>query len=132
MGNPQHRRDHILRVAQTLLERCGFKATTIAEIAKAAGVSVGSVYLEFDSKDAIVRELSERCHHELLERMRGAAQRHGSEPEALQAALEARVLGQHAHARAHPYAHELLDCHACDGVNRAASECRPLENRLVS
>jgi hypothetical protein len=52
------RRQTILAAAERLLRHYGPGKTTIAEIAREADVGVGTVYLEFSSKDAILEALS--------------------------------------------------------------------------
>jgi AcrR family transcriptional regulator len=58
------RRDEILAIAAELFAERGFAATTVREIADAAGILSGSLYHHFDSKesmaDELVRELLER------------------------------------------------------------------------
>ena len=53
------RRADILAAAKKVFARKGYHATTIAEIAKAAKLSYGSIYWYFDSKDALFHELME-------------------------------------------------------------------------
>jgi AcrR family transcriptional regulator len=48
-------RELILTAAQRLFERDGYSATTIAAIAREAGVSPKTVYLGFDSKSGLLR-----------------------------------------------------------------------------
>jgi len=67
------RRHAILEAAQRLLRLYGPAKTTMAEIAREAAIGVGSLYLEFASKDAIVEELSSGTHHAVLSEMRAAA-----------------------------------------------------------
>jgi AcrR family transcriptional regulator len=50
------RRD-ILAAAQPLLERQGYSATTMAEIAAAAGVALKTVYAAFETKSGLLRGL---------------------------------------------------------------------------
>ena len=50
-------RRQILQAAQRLFERQGYAATTIAQIAAEAGVSVKTVYVAFDTKSGVLREL---------------------------------------------------------------------------
>lgn len=50
-------RDHLLAVATSLIGTKGFNATSIDDIAKAAGSSRATVYSYFESKDAILFEL---------------------------------------------------------------------------
>jgi AcrR family transcriptional regulator len=51
------RRDEIMAAANKVFARNGFHATTIADIAKEAGLAYGSVYWYFDSKDDLFRQL---------------------------------------------------------------------------
>ena len=53
------RRAEILAAAKKVFARHGYHATTIAEIAKTANLSYGSIYWYFDSKDALFHELME-------------------------------------------------------------------------
>ncbi len=53
------RRSDILAAAKKVFARKGYHSTTIAEIAKAAKLSYGSIYWYFDSKDALFHELME-------------------------------------------------------------------------
>lgn len=53
----EQRREEILAAAKTTFAAKGFHATTIGHVAKAAGVSYGSVYWYFDSKDALFHAL---------------------------------------------------------------------------
>jgi AcrR family transcriptional regulator len=51
------RRDQIMAAAKKVFARKGFHATTIADIAKRAGLAYGSVYWYFDSKDELFHAL---------------------------------------------------------------------------
>ena len=51
------RRDQIMAAAKEVFARKGFHATTIADIAKGAGLAYGSVYWYFDSKDELFHAL---------------------------------------------------------------------------
>ena len=51
------RREQILAIAAELFAERGFAATTVREIADAAGILSGSLYHHFDSKEAMVEEL---------------------------------------------------------------------------
>src|SRR5215470_10180819 len=48
------KRQVILHAARELFARQGYEETTIAEIARAAGVAVGTVYLYFENKHDIL------------------------------------------------------------------------------
>lgn len=64
--------DAILEAAQQLLIRDGFEATSTTRIAEAAGVSVGSLYEYFTSKEALVAKLIKRHCDNLLDTYAGA------------------------------------------------------------
>jgi AcrR family transcriptional regulator len=51
------RRDQIMAAAKEVFARKGFHATTIADIAKRAGLAYGSIYWYFDSKDELFHAL---------------------------------------------------------------------------
>jgi len=53
----ERRREDILGAAKRVFAKKGFHATTIADVAKAARISYGSVYWYFDSKDALFHAL---------------------------------------------------------------------------
>ena len=66
------RRQLVLQTAARLLRHYGPMKTTIADIAREAGIGVGSVYLEFCSKDDIVEALSSDGHGRVIAAMRDA------------------------------------------------------------
>lgn len=134
-GSHSERKEKILEAADRLLRHEGYKRTTIADIAQEASISVGSVYLEFESKDAIVTALSARCFERVYAAMIDAAAE-GEPALALQRALEARTGTLHTIACASPYAREFFDCSVCPGVKdtsrrHAERELRWLETRLA-
>jgi TetR/AcrR family transcriptional regulator, cholesterol catabolism regulator len=51
------RRGEILAIAGELFVQKGFDATTVREIAEAAGILSGSIYHHFDSKESMVDEI---------------------------------------------------------------------------
>ncbi|HEV7323101.1 MAG TPA: TetR family transcriptional regulator [Ensifer sp.] len=53
----EERRRHILDAAMRAFIASGFSATSIRDICKEAGMSIGGVYVHFDGKDAIVEGL---------------------------------------------------------------------------
>ena len=85
------RRSAILEAANRLFEHYGHGKTTIADVAREAHVGVGTVYLEFESKEAIVQELSSGAHVAVLDAMRAAAETEREAPARLAAALAART-----------------------------------------
>ncbi len=63
MAAPAHddirdKREAIIEAARTLFAEQGYEQTTIAQIARAAGVGVGTVYLYFQNKRQILVEVS--------------------------------------------------------------------------
>lgn len=52
------KREAIIEAARDLFAKQGYEETTIAEIARAAGVGVGTVYLYFENKRQILIEVS--------------------------------------------------------------------------
>ncbi len=56
------RRDAILTAARDLFSRQGYHGTSMPEIARAAGVSVGLIYYVFVGKEDILLELVEDAH----------------------------------------------------------------------
>ena len=60
------KRERILDAAVRVFARKGFHATRVSEVAKAAGVADGTIYLYFDSKDALLVSLFEHRVQRLL------------------------------------------------------------------
>ena len=104
------RREQILRAAEKLLGRYGATKTTMADLAREAGIAVGSVYLEFSSKEAIVEALSTARHCGVIEAMRRAAKGGGSFADRLQAIFDARTIVLLRYAEEGTHACELLHC----------------------
>lgn len=84
------RRSAILDAADRLFRHYGPGKTTISDIAREVGIGVGSVYLEFASKDEIVGELASHRHQRVLQAER-AATREGTFADRIGRVLEARV-----------------------------------------
>ena len=59
---PDERRQEILGAALRLFHDRGFDATTVQDIARAAGVAAGTVYLYFPSKEHVLLGLHDRFH----------------------------------------------------------------------
>jgi AcrR family transcriptional regulator len=82
----ESRKTRILSVAARLVVHYGPHKTTVTDIAREAGVSVGAVYLEFPSKDDIVFALAEARYTRILAAMEAALFPRGSRK-----SLEARI-----------------------------------------
>ncbi len=68
-GGPD-KRERILRAAIKVFARKGFYATRVSEIAKAAGVADGTIYLYFESKEDVLVRIFEDRITRLLEVLR--------------------------------------------------------------
>ncbi len=82
------RPDEVLDAALTLFGQKGYAATSVAEIAREAGISKGAVYLYFPSKQAILEGLVKRAVTPISARaLEQAALAHGDLRTALPAIL---------------------------------------------
>lgn len=111
------RRKLLLQTAARLLRHYGPAKTTIADIAREASVGVGSVYLEFCSKEDIVEALSRDNHARVLDAMRGALAGPGAYADRLRAMLDARIATFLLLADEGAHAGDLLHCER-DAVQR--------------
>jgi len=66
------RRAHLVVLAGELFADKGYRATTVREIADAAGILSGSLYHHFDSKESIADEILSSFINEVLADYRGA------------------------------------------------------------
>ena len=66
------RRDQIVAAALACFARTGYHATTMADVAAQAGVSKGTPYLYFDSKQALFIALNEQWDCGLADRVNAA------------------------------------------------------------
>ncbi len=66
------RRAHLVELAGELFAQKGYRATTVREIADAAGILSGSLYHHFDSKESIGDEILSSFINEVLADYRGA------------------------------------------------------------
>ncbi|MEJ3746772.1 TetR/AcrR family transcriptional regulator [Actinomycetes bacterium KLBMP 9797] len=68
---PTTRRAHLVHLAGELFAEKGFRATTVREIADAAGILSGSLYHHFDSKESIGDEILSGFLDDVLAGYRG-------------------------------------------------------------
>src|SRR5437899_7847979 len=71
--SPGPKRDAILRAATDVFAERGFFNAQVADIARAAGVAAGTVYLYFKGKDDLLISIFERSMREGLATGRAAA-----------------------------------------------------------
>jgi AcrR family transcriptional regulator len=65
-SRPENRRSELLAIAARLFAEKGFRATTVRDIADAAGILSGSLYHHFDSKESMVDEILSSFQDELF------------------------------------------------------------------
>ncbi len=106
------RRAAILECAARLFHHYGHSKTTVADIAREAQVGVGTFYLVFPSKEAIVEELSSSAHVRVLHAMREVAEARAFDSfgERLAGVLEVRVAKFQELAGEGQHACELVHC----------------------
>ena len=80
------RRDRILTAAEQVFAEQGFHATTMQQVAEAAGMSAGNLYRTFSSKEDIVRGLCARDQRERIDTFIDLAH-----AESMMAAFEASI-----------------------------------------
>jgi TetR/AcrR family transcriptional regulator, cholesterol catabolism regulator len=68
----------LVEIAAGLFAEHGYRATTVREIADAAGVLSGSLYHHFDSKESVIDELLSSFLEDLLAQYRGISAEGGS------------------------------------------------------
>jgi len=78
------RRADMVRIASELFAQKGFRATTVREIAEAAGILSGSIYHHFDSKEAIGDEVLAGFLNDVLADYRSAVATGGDAADVLE------------------------------------------------
>ncbi len=119
------RKERILGVAERLFSHYGPAKTTVADIAKACGIGVGSVYLDFPSKEAILSALSSRKVQAVADEMRSAATS-ASRPHRVVQMLEARVAALFDLAAAGQHGCDLVRCEQQSVVPSFGGDVRAL------
>jgi TetR/AcrR family transcriptional regulator, fatty acid metabolism regulator protein len=85
------KRERILKAAVKVFAKSGFYATRVSEVAKAAGVADGTIYLYFKSKDELLVSLFEDRVERLLAFMREELPKHETAPEKLRRVIEMQL-----------------------------------------
>lgn len=119
------RRENILDAAERCFARSGFHRTTMQDIGREARVSLGALYVYFDSKEALIAGLCERDRSEFQEKL----EKLSSAPDLL-AAL--RGIGEH-YFQEQPAHKRLMSVEM--GVEstrnpRIAEICRPIDKHV--
>jgi AcrR family transcriptional regulator len=99
--SPPGARDRILDAADEALGTVGFKRMRIEDLARAAGIAKGTVYLSFASKSEIALACIDRMAGQVLARMQAIAGGNGPVEARLRKALVERVLLRLDYARTH-------------------------------
>ncbi len=71
----KQKRNRVLKTAARLIAHYGFDKTTMEEIARAAGISKGALYLIWESKDALFDDVLGTEMQSLLDDLRGRLER---------------------------------------------------------
>lgn len=77
----------ILDAALPVFVRFGFRKTSMADIARAAGISRASLYLSFNSKEDLFRAGSMRAHNRTLEQVAAVLQGGGAALDRMEMAI---------------------------------------------
>lgn len=109
-GRELQRRDRILAAAEKLFHHYGQKKTTMADIARDVGVGVGSVYLDFPSKEALLQELASQRTAVVVRAMKAAADGANTPAARIEAMLVARVGALLDEAERGMHACDLISC----------------------
>ncbi len=103
-------RDGILKAAQVVFARHGFRQTSMAMVAEEAGLSRQALYHHFASKEALFAKLIDQLHAAALAAARDAAARVGGEAaEAITRVMMAYHSCLMARAAGSPYVAELVE-----------------------
>src|SRR5437879_129785 len=85
------KRERILRAAVKVFAKSGFYAARVSEVAKAAGVADGTIYLYFKSKDELLVSLFEDRVEKLLSYLQKELPKLGTAPEKLRRVIELQL-----------------------------------------
>ncbi|HTP25366.1 MAG TPA: TetR/AcrR family transcriptional regulator [Anaeromyxobacteraceae bacterium] len=91
MKSPDETARAIIEAAEELFARYGFKKTSIDDIARAARIGKGSVYLHFASKEELFAQIVKQVSDRILHTLTAAVKRGRAPAEKLRAFLETSV-----------------------------------------
>jgi AcrR family transcriptional regulator len=98
--------DALVEATARILRREGFDSASTNRIAEGAGVSVGSLYQYFPSKEALVAAVIDRHHRELMQVVRGSLAKVVARP--LEQGVRALVAAAIEAPRVDPKLHRVL------------------------
>lgn len=121
----------ILKAALRLVRSYGTHKTTVADIAREARVGVGTVYLEFTSKEALFGALSRQVHGGILDAVAAALRSEGSLRDRLGAAFTVRFDGFAATTRAR-HGLDLVHSTRCRAIGKTHAAFLEREAELLA
>jgi|HubBroStandDraft_6_1064221.scaffolds.fasta_scaffold00619_1 AcrR family transcriptional regulator len=112
MSNPgesagNDKRSRILDAAQSLFLRYGVKRTALDDVVREAGIAKGTLYLYFDSKDALFAAIAERLCAEVLRNAQEAIASSSSITPRIVGCLDAYIGSMHRLTAESPHVAEL-------------------------
>lgn len=123
---PDSKQTKVLEAALVAFSRYGFRRTSMADIAKGAGISRPALYLLFCDKKDIFRSLARQLLERTLQAAEAALAGGGTIRERLTAAFAAKNLEMYRLIHGSPHGAELLDVNA----EIAGDITRPAEERF--
>src|SRR3990172_7031978 len=84
-------RERLIEAAEAQFRRFGFRRTTIDDITGRAGTGKGSLYLHFDSKQALYAAVVEASVERFVQRASGLLEGPGTVPERLRSLVELTI-----------------------------------------
>jgi AcrR family transcriptional regulator len=107
VGNDKRRR--ILDAAQSLFLRYGVKRTALDDVVRETGIAKGTLYLYFDSKDALFAAIAERLCAEMLRNAEEAIASSSSITPRIVGCLDAYIGSMHRLTAQSPHIRELTE-----------------------
>ncbi len=130
MSDRDARRRQILAAAERLFAHYGVRKTTIADVARETGIGVGTVYLEFNSKDALITKVASARHLQILAELEQALAQEESSEARLRALLRTRTRAFLRMADPGMHASDMVHC-GCPAVEGAFQRYQMQERALL-
>ncbi len=127
------KRERILEAAKKLIFHYGYQKTTIADIAREADISVGSIYNFFKSKEDICYSCAKECKSSIMEEQDEVARSGKSPSEKLRAIMLTRSLSYHEHFKETTHGYEIVTSALADDRHMALfTKYQTLETELLA